>query len=166
MRQVWVARDTSVRRDDVESAEFGDGRVDAVRQGLGVTDINFDGDDATTQLLNEQGGLGEFLGGPCRVPDVDDVVGNVDRDDVGALFGQANRMCTPLTACRPPGDQATLPSTRPTMTPLLVQLMCRVTHHPCGGRVGVVAFRDSAAGVLDCDIVQPEKGGVYFYVTG
>ena len=56
------------------------------------------GDDPLAGLLDQPGGLLEVLRRGHRVADGLEVLAEVDRDDVGALFGQPDRMTAALSA--------------------------------------------------------------------
>ena len=104
LRLALHACDTGRRHDDVEPAELGDAAVERLAQLLGLANVGLCGDDALTGLLDQLGGLVEILRLGHRVADCLDVVADVDRDDVGALLGQPNRVAAALPA-RSAGDE-------------------------------------------------------------
>jgi len=57
-----------------------------------VTDVGLAGDDAPVEGLHLFGCLGEVRLGGAPVWHGCDVLADVDRDDVGTLFGQPNRV--------------------------------------------------------------------------
>ncbi len=77
-------------------------------QLAGLAHVGLRGDDAAAGLLDELGGLLEVLGRRHRVADGRDVLAQVDRDDVGALLGQPDRVTAALPA-RGAGDECDFP---------------------------------------------------------
>ena len=96
------------RDDDVELAQLGDAVVEAPLQLAGVAHVDLRRDDALPGLLDELGGLLEVLRRRHRVADGVEVLTQVDGDDVGALFGQPDRVAAALAA-RGAGDEGDFP---------------------------------------------------------
>ena len=92
--------DARVGHDDVQSAELLDPAVDGGLQRLVVADVDDLGDDASIEVLDHVGGLGEVLGGGGRRGGVFEPAAYVDRDDVGALLGQPHCVTAALAARR------------------------------------------------------------------
>ena len=76
-------------------------------QRVVVADVDLGGDDAPAERLDLVDRLGEIVRCRHRVGDRVDLRGDVDRDDVGALFGQSDRVAAALTAGGP-GDEGHL----------------------------------------------------------
>ena len=68
-------------------------------QGAGVTHVDLGCDDPLARLLDELRGLFEVLRRGHRVADRREVLTSVDRDDVGALLGEPDRVAAALPAC-------------------------------------------------------------------
>ena len=99
--------DTRVGNDDVETTQLFDAAVHRRLQRVVIPHIDFGGTDAAIQVLDHVGGLGEiFWGRPGRRRALKGLA-DVDGDDVGALFGQPNRVAAALTARRA-GDERDL----------------------------------------------------------
>src|SRR3954468_18559662 len=88
--------DACVGDDDVEPPELLDAAVYGGRQGLEVTHVDFGRDDAPIQVLHHVRGFGEVLRRGRGRGRVVEAAADVDRDDVGALFGKPDRMAAAL----------------------------------------------------------------------
>ena len=89
----------------------GDAVFECLLQLRGIAYVGLGGDDAPAGLLDEGGRLLEVLRRGHRVADGVDVLAQVHRDDVGAFFGQPDRVAAALPA-RCPGDEGDLPLQR------------------------------------------------------
>jgi hypothetical protein len=69
-------------------------------QSRGVANVGLRDHHSLIGLLDQARGLVEILRGCHRVSNGADVPAHVDRDDVGALVGQSNRVTAPLAASR------------------------------------------------------------------
>src|SRR5262245_34438026 len=108
VERLATVADTRVRADDVEPAELFDAAVHRGLDCVVVTHVHLGGDDAPVQLLDQVRGFRQIVGSrrlDLRI--AADRAADVDRDDVGALFGQANRVATSLAARRA-GDECDL----------------------------------------------------------
>ena len=74
----------------VDAAEFCDAVGDRGLQALEVTDVALLGDDAAAGLLDEIDGLIEVLRAGHRIWHGRHLLAQVERDDVGALFGESD----------------------------------------------------------------------------
>ena len=101
-------KDPGVGDDEVEPAEFGDAVGHDLLEPVEVADVGLLGDDAPTGLLDEVDRLVEILAGRHRVRDAVDLTAQVERDDVGPLLGEPDRVAAALAARRP-GDEDDLP---------------------------------------------------------
>ena len=73
-----------------------------------VADVRLPGDNPAVQVLDRFGGLLQILRRGERVQVGLDLLADIDGDDVGALFGEADGMAPTLAAPRP-GDECNLP---------------------------------------------------------
>ena len=92
------SRDSGRCHDDVEPAQLGDSLVEDLLQLGGVAHVHLGGDHALPRLLDELRGLFEIFGRGHRIADRCEILATVDRDDVGALLGQPNRVTAALAA--------------------------------------------------------------------
>lgn len=92
--------DPGVGHDDVDPAELGQAVSDGSVELLLATDVSVAGHDPPAELLDLGDRLVEVLPGAQRVGHRVQVGAQVDRDDVGALLGQADRVRTALAAGR------------------------------------------------------------------
>src|SRR4051794_37003157 len=100
-------QDACVGEHEVDPAEFGDTIGHRCLQPSEVADIALFRHDATTRLLDQIHGFVEVLRRGHLIPDAVDLATQIERDDVGALFGESDGMRTTLTAGRP-GDECDL----------------------------------------------------------
>ena len=100
--------DPGVGEHEVEPAEFGDAVGHRGLEPFEVADVALLGDDAPTGLLDEVDGLVEILPARHRIGHAVDLVAQIERDDVGALFGEPNGVRAALAPCRA-GDEGDLP---------------------------------------------------------
>ncbi len=117
----WLAfhgGDTGLGHDDVDLAELGQAGVERLLELAGLADIGLRGDDAAARLLDEARGLFEILRCGQRIADGVEVLAQVDGDDVGALFGEPDRVAATLPRAAPVMN-ATFPATRPSVLALL-----------------------------------------------
>jgi hypothetical protein len=104
--------DAGVGADDVELAKLRDAVVNGGPQRAGVAHVGGDGDDPAVELLDGLDRLAQVGVGGHAVANRRVVTADVDRDDVGALFGQPHRMAAALTPRRS-GDERDLPCYTP-----------------------------------------------------
>jgi hypothetical protein len=85
-------QDARIGEDEVDTAEFchavGHGRL----QPLEITHVALFGHDAAAGLLDEVDGLVEVFGRGQRIGHAVDLVAQIERDDVGALFSESDRV--------------------------------------------------------------------------
>jgi hypothetical protein len=100
-------QDAGVGHHDVEVAKLGQARVDCRLELIAVAHVGLAAHDPPAELLDHGHGLRQvFLGGQ-RVRVRLDLLADVDRDDVGALFRKPHGVAASLPACRS-GDQRDL----------------------------------------------------------
>jgi hypothetical protein len=99
--------DARVGADDVELAELGDARVDRLLERAQVAHVGLAGDDPPVKRLDRLDRLGQVGFGAHAIAHGVVVGEDVDRDDVGALLGQPDRVTAALTAARA-GDEGDL----------------------------------------------------------
>lgn len=102
-----VAAEARVGTDDVEPAELGDALVDGGLERVVVAYVRLHGVDAPPQLLHLVDRLVEILGRRHGERDAVELLADVDRDDVGAFFGETDRMAAALSSRRA-GDEGDL----------------------------------------------------------
>ena len=100
-------KDPRIGEHEIEPAEFGDAVGHHLLEPFEVADVGLLGDDAPTGLLDEVDRLVEILAGRHRVGHAVDLFAQIERDDVGALFGEPNRVRAAL-APRRAGDERDL----------------------------------------------------------
>src|SRR4029079_13006806 len=96
----WRA-DARVGDHDVEATELLDAAVDRGLERVIVTHVHLCGDDSSVERLDHVRGLCEILGRRRRCRRVLDLPTDVDRDDVGALLRQPDRVTAALPTRRP-----------------------------------------------------------------
>ena len=84
-----------------------DPAVDRVLQCVEVADVDLGGHDPAVERFDEVCGLGEILGRGARFRCALDMPTDIDRDDVGALLGQPDRVAAALPERRA-GDEGDL----------------------------------------------------------
>ena len=84
--------DAGIGQNEVQPAELRRALCENRLQWIEVADVGLLGDDAPPGLLDQLDGLGEVLLGRHRVGDAVELLAEVDGDDVGALFGEPNRV--------------------------------------------------------------------------
>ena len=89
---------------DIVSANAG---IEDRLERLRVAHVGFPGEDPSVECLDRRDRLGQVGLGGQAVADARDVLADVDRDDVGALLGQPDRVTAALTP-RGPGDEGDL----------------------------------------------------------
>src|ERR1700733_13568138 len=99
--------DAGVGEEHVDRAEFGRARLEGLLRRGGGAEVGAGGEDPPVQGLDLLDRLGEVLWGGHRVSDGGDLLANVDRDDVGALLGEPDRVAAALAARRT-GDESDL----------------------------------------------------------
>ena len=92
---------------DVEPAEPGHAVGERRLQRVVVADVDLRGDDPPVERLDRLDRLGQVVRYRHRVRDGVDLRGDVDGDDVGALFGEPHRVTAALTP-GDPGDEGDL----------------------------------------------------------
>ena len=101
------AEDPGVGRHDVEPPEPGHAVVQRGLQRAVVPHVGLGGHDAAVEGLDLLDRLGQVRRARHRVRDGRDLARDVDRDDVGAFFGQPDRVAAALAARRA-GDEGDL----------------------------------------------------------
>ena len=112
-----------IGEDEIEPAEFGDAVGHRRLEPFEVPDVTLLGHDAPTGLLDEVDRLVEILASRHRIGDAVDLIAQVERDDVGALLGEPDRVRAALTPGRA-RDEDDLP----------VELLCHDAPHYGGAQ--------------------------------
>ena len=96
-----------IGQNDVDATELGGAAIRCRVKSMDVTDVRHLDDTTTSGLFNQPLGLVEVLARRQVVGHRIDLRTDVDRDDVGAILGQSDRVRPPL-APRCPGDEGDL----------------------------------------------------------
>ena len=105
--QVWMVQMPALALTMFEPAELGHPVVDRGLQGTGVPHVGRCGHDPPVQGLHRLDRLGQLGLGRQRVAHRVVVPADVDRDDLGALLGEPDRV-RPALPPRGPGDEGDL----------------------------------------------------------